>query len=165
MRASGSAIARFAVPPLAPALSQGERATWREGAAGRDAGFTLLEVLVAFVIAALALGVLFQGGIGGVTTANAAARYDEALSRAQSHLALASVGPDFQAQDRQGDEGTGYHWRLRIQLLAQAAAVDRTKAVPALYAISVGMAWPDGLRTRSLTLQTERVGTAPPPPP
>ena len=54
-----------------------------EAAAGPDRGFTLLEVLVAFIIAALALGVLFQGGIGGLTTANAAARYDEALSRAQ----------------------------------------------------------------------------------
>ena len=130
-----------------------------------EAGFTLLEVLVAFIIAALALGVLFQGGIGGLTTANAAARYDEALSRAQSHLALAGVGPDFQAQDRQGDEGGGYHWHLRIQLLAQAAAADPTKPVPALYGITVAMAWPDGQHARSLTLQTERVGTAPPPPP
>ncbi len=131
----------------------------------RDRGFTLLEVLVAFIIAALALGVLFQGGIGGLTTANAAARYDEALSRAQSHLALASIGPDFQPQDGQGDEGGRFHWHLRIQLLGLAAAMDPTKPVPALYGITIGMSWPDGLHTRSVTLQTERVGTAPPPPP
>ncbi len=137
----------------------------RETTTRRDPGFTLLEVLVAFIIAALALGVLFQGGIGGLTTANAAARYDEALSRAQSHLVMASAGPDFQAQDRQGDEGGRYHWHLRIQLLGLAPAIDATKPVPALYGIAVSMAWPDGLHTRSLTLQTERVGTAPPPPP
>ena len=142
-------------------LTQGER----ELASARSAGFTLLEVLVAFVIAALALGVLFQGGIGGLTTANAAARYDEALSRAQSHLALASVGPDFQAQDRQGEEGNGYHWHLRIQLLAQAAGPDPSKPAPALYGIAIGMDWRDGPHPRSLALQTERLGTAPPPPP
>ena len=130
-----------------------------------DAGFTLLEVLVAFVIAALALGVLFGGGIGGLNAVNAAARYDEALSRAQSHLAEASAGPDYQPQDRQGDEGGHYHWRLRVQQLATAAAADPTKPGPALFGISVAVSWPDGARTRSVALQTQRVGTAPPPAP
>ena len=131
----------------------------------REGGFTLLEVLVAFVIAALAVGLLFQGGLGGLTAANAAARYGEALSRAESHLTLASIGPDYRPQDLQGDEGGGYHWHLRIQLLSLGAALDPAKPVPALYAIAVTMSWPNGAAARSVTLQTQRVGLAPPPPP
>ncbi len=134
-------------------------------AAAREGGFTLLEVLVAFIIAALALGVLFEGGLGGLATARVAARYAEALSRAESHLALAGAGPDYQAQDRQGDEGSVYHWRLRIQPAAVGAAVEAGKPVPALYAITVTMSWAEGQQVRSLTLHTARAGTAPPPPP
>lgn len=131
---------------------------------GGDRGFTLLEVLVAFIIAGLALGILFQGGIGGLTTAKVAARYGEALSRAESHLAMAGIGPEFQPQDRQGDEGGGYHWRLRIQPVAVGAA-EPGKPVPALYAITVNISWQEGPRSRVVTLQTQRAGIAPPPPP
>ena len=57
-----------------------------------DAGFTLLEVIVAFAIASLALVGLFQAGSGGVFAVDTAARAEEALQRAQSHLA--AVGRD-----------------------------------------------------------------------
>src|SRR5712691_5454805 len=51
------------------------------------AGFTLLEVVVALAIAALSLVTLFQTGSGGLFAADTAARIDEAIERAQSHLA------------------------------------------------------------------------------
>lgn len=129
------------------------------------AGFTLLEVLVAFIIAALALAVLYQGGIGGLAATQTAHRYEEALSRAQSHLAVAGAGPDIQPQDRQGDEGAGYHWHVRIAPVSVAAMADPSRPRPALYAIAVTLSWQDGRRTREVTLQTERAGTAPPAPP
>ena len=52
-----------------------------------EAGFTLLEVVVAVAIAALALVGLFQAGSGGLFAVDTAARAEEALQRAQSHLA------------------------------------------------------------------------------
>ena len=55
----------------------------------KERGFTLLEVLIAFVIAALALGVLFEAGVGALRGARAASRYEQAIARARSHLALA----------------------------------------------------------------------------
>lgn len=129
-----------------------------------ERGFTLLEVLVAFIIASLALGILFQGGIGSLTTARVAARYGEALSRAESHLAIAGTGPEFQPQDRQGDEGKGFHWHLAIQLVAHGVA-EPGKPMPALYAIIVSISWPEGPRSRVVTLRTERTGTTRAPPP
>ena len=52
-------------------------------------GFTLLEVLVAFIIAALALAVLFHAGLSGVQAAQSASHYEQAIARARSHLTLA----------------------------------------------------------------------------
>ncbi|MGA8379996.1 MAG: prepilin-type N-terminal cleavage/methylation domain-containing protein, partial [Stellaceae bacterium] len=56
------------------------------------AGFTLLEVIVALAIASFALIGLFQAGSGGLFAVDTAARAEEALQRAQSHLA--AVGRD-----------------------------------------------------------------------
>ena len=56
-----------------------------------ERGFTLLEVLIAFVIAALALGVLFQGTAGSLGSVRVSGQYQEALSRARSHLEAAGL--------------------------------------------------------------------------
>jgi prepilin-type N-terminal cleavage/methylation domain-containing protein len=50
----------------------------------QDNGFTLLEVLVALVIAALALIVMFRAGGDGLVAVNTASRYEEAIQRAQT---------------------------------------------------------------------------------
>ncbi len=132
---------------------------------GQPAGFTLLEVLVAFIIAALALGLLFQGGIGGLLTARIAGRYGEALSRAESHLAEATAGPTLTAGDSSGAEGGGFRWRVRIQPIDTAPVIDKTKPVLALYAVDVLESWVENGRTRAVSLQTQRTATAPAPPP
>ncbi len=130
-------------------------------------GFTLLEVLVAFIIAALALAALFRGGLGGLQAATVAGRYAEAVSRAQSHLAAASVGDALVASDRQGDEGQGFHWRVRIAPMATALADPALRSGPvlALYAVSAAESWLEDGHTRVVQLNTEVAATAPAPPP
>src|SRR5260370_28988780 len=73
----------------------------------RENGFTLLEVIVAFAIAALALVGLFRAGSGGLFAVDTAARAEEAVQGAQSHLAAvgrdaAFVGGEFSGQDGRG---------------------------------------------------------------
>lgn len=119
-----------------------------------EQGFTLLEVLVAFVIAALALGVLFHGSLGGLRTAQVAGRYEEAVTRAQSHLAALTAG-SLTPGDRQGEDGNGFHWRVRVAPVALAATGSS-----ALYAVNVSISWMDGSR-RSVELDSERIGLAP----
>ena len=77
---------------------------------GRDGGFTLLETLAAFVIAALALAALTQGVGGGLRATRVAAHTQEALSRARSHLAAAALAPV--PGEQRGDDGGGYAWRV-----------------------------------------------------
>ena len=130
-------------------------------------GFTLLEVLIAFIIAGLALGLLFRGGIEGLQAASVAGRYAEAISRAQSHLAASSIPDGLTAGDRQGDEGHGFHWRVRIALLAVATPdpLARAGSLLALYAVSAAESWVESGRTRVVQLDTEVAGAAPASPP
>lgn len=134
----------------------------------REHGFTLLEVLVAFVIAAVALGSLTQGAAGGLQSARVSGHYQEALSRARSRLA--ALGAAVVPGDQQGDDGGGFSWRVRITPLATAGrareGVDPERPGRAvLLGVTVRIAWRMDGGEREVTLATERVGLAPPEPP
>ena len=130
-----------------------------------DAGFTLLEVLVAFVIAALALGVLFEGAVEGLRSTRVSDRTEEALTRARSHLATVGHGVALRPTTQEGEDGTSFHWSLRI-VPEQSAAGSGGPQAPrlVLYAVQVTETWPDGSSgdgTRAVVLRTERLGTQP----
>src|SRR5436305_8251596 len=80
-------------------------------------GFTLLEVVVALAIAGLALVGMFRAGSGGLFAVDTAARAEEAVQRAQSHLA--AVGHDAALVEGEftGDDGGGFRWTLRVRPL------------------------------------------------
>jgi general secretion pathway protein I len=143
----------------------------------RDArGFTLLEVLVAFVIAALALGVMFQVSGDALKASQRAARYQDALVRARSHLAMATNGGSLMPGNWDGDDGGGYRWHIHVVPVAGAAA-SAVAAAPAaatpapipagrpmpplvLYAVSVWITWTESGHTRQVRLDTEQIGEA-----
>ncbi len=142
----------------------------REVAARGDGGFTLLEVMVAFVIAALALGALMQGAGGGLRASRVAAHTQEALSRARSHLAAATLAPV--PGEQGGDDGGGYAWRAATSRLlaapparggsagAGAGGADAPRRSLVLYSVRVTVSWTlDGGR-REVSLDTERLGQA-----
>ncbi len=113
----------------------------------RQAGFTLLEVLVAFIIAALASIILYKAGFDGAAQSATAARYQEAVVRAQSRLA--SIGPltALQPETLSGDDGGGFHWRVSIAALQSGGGLG-------LYAVRVT----ESFGNRQVTLATEKLG-------
>ena len=128
----------------------------------RDArGFTLLEVLIAFVIAALALGVMFQVAASSLRASQTAARYEEAVVRARSHLAMATAGGSLMPGDWEGDDGGGYRWHLHVATagLDESRPADEGTAVPlALYAVTVSISWSEGDHKREVRLDTDQLG-------
>jgi general secretion pathway protein I len=116
---------------------------------GCEAGFTLIEVMVALLIAGLAMLVLLRAGFTGAASTKTAVAYEEALERAESRLA--SVGPltPVQAGQFSGDDGGGFTWRLAITKL-------QTEGQLALYDVTVT----EIFGGRRVILQTERL--APP---
>jgi general secretion pathway protein I len=130
---------------------------------GAEAGFTLLEVVVAVVIAGLALVGLFQAGSGGLFATDTAARAEEALQRAQSHLAAVGRDAALVQGDLRGDDGGGYRWRLQVVPAAQRQAVAAdgvTAQNTTLYAVRVSVSWQARGHERAIVLRTLRLGTA-----
>src|SRR5690242_4717851 len=128
---------------------------------GGSRGFTLLEVVVALAIAGLALVGLFRAGSGGLFAVDTAARAEEAVQRAQSHLA--AVGRDAALVEGEftGDDGGGYRWALRIRPLTsrQSLAQDGVSTVTSSrFNGEVAISWPGDGGDRSVTLRTLRLG-------
>ena len=131
----------------------------------RDGGFTLLEVLVAFIIAALALAALTQGASTGLQSVRVSGHAQEAVSRARSRLAAIGHGVPLRPGDGEGDDGGGFRWRSRIVLAAPAERGELNQPRPVLYDVAVTIEWRTDGGVRQVTLSTQRLGTAPPEPP
>jgi general secretion pathway protein I len=125
----------------------------RISAAGRgevgagQGGFTLLEVMVAFIIASLASLVLYQAGFNGAAETAIAARYQEAVVRAQSRLASIGTLTPLQAAQASGDDGGGFHWILDVTAESSSGTVT-------LYDVQVTERFGD----RQVTLLTQKLG-------
>jgi general secretion pathway protein I len=132
------------------------------------AGFTLLEVLIALMIAGAALGVLFSAGLTGLLATQAAAHYEQAIAHARSHLTAAVHAAPLMAGDWQGDDGGGFHWHLRVAPIASTTVRPNYSVTPrgsstfplTLYAATVWIGWHDGGGEREVRLDTEQIGQA-----
>lgn len=126
-------------------------------------GFTLLEVLIAFVIAALAIGVMTEGVVSGLRAASTAAQVQQAVALARSRMAASEAavlsGPAPQPS-QSGQDGT-FRWRVDLTPSA-SAALPRPDGVPqglggrppvaTLYAIKVVVSWVTAGATRQVRL-------------
>lgn len=133
-----------------------------------EAGFLLLDVLVAFLIAALALAVLVRGVAESSEAVHAALAAQQAVVRARSHLAALEAGGLVPGQ-REGDDGGGFTWHTRVIPLATAAALNGRGAqflntqLPrqTLYGVTITIEWRAAGKARQFVLQSERLGPAP----
>jgi prepilin-type N-terminal cleavage/methylation domain-containing protein len=129
-------------------------------------GFTLLEVIVALIIAGMAAMALYEATGSALQATQAAARYDQAIIRAKSRLAAATHGTKLTPGDWRGDDGGGFQWRLRVAPLATALVGPNGGARPGtgasmpvvLYSVSVWIGWNDGRTVRDVRLDSEQVG-------
>jgi general secretion pathway protein I len=129
-------------------------------------GFTLLEVLVALIIAGMASVALFQAVGTGLHETQAALMYDQAVVRAKSRLEAATHGTQLVAGDWRGDDGGSFRWRLHVTPIATAivrptgvfSPSAATSRAVVLYAVTVWVGWNDGGSERQVRLDTERVG-------
>lgn len=122
----------------------------------REAGFTLIEVMIAFIIVAASIGIIYRGMLDGVAAEHLANAMHEALSRAQSHMDAVGHGMKIGAVSQNGEDGSGFHWRVTMSPQLSSGGL-------ALYHITVTESWTDPMAAsgrRALTLSTLRLAAA-----
>jgi general secretion pathway protein I len=78
-------------------------------------GFSLLEVLVAFVILALVLGTLMEIFSGGLRNVGRAGEYQRAVLLAQSKLAAVGIETPLIEGESDGEFDPTYRWHIGIK--------------------------------------------------
>ena len=125
-----------------------------------ERGFTLLEVLIAFSIAAAAILVIMRANLAGIDSARTAARYEEAVARARSHLANTGIAAPLSPGTSSGDDGGGYQWRIDVTPIGSTGTpptgIDLPQSIT-LYEIAVHVGWRDIGRQREVILRTRRL--------
>jgi general secretion pathway protein I len=149
------------------------------GARG-EAGFTLVEMLVAFVIMAAMATMLYRGLSSGLGVAGIADGEEAALLVAKARLAAAGVESPLQAGEQDGSDGdVSWHLALRPYVGQGGSSLLSAFELPSLQSLgqaqqqqppplqafwaTVTVSWrpPRGARRRSLSLTTIKLGHAP----
>lgn len=144
-------------PPASSASHAPPRPSRRAAVPGRQAGFSLIEVLVAFSIMALVLTVLFQVFSTGLRTAGMAEQYSVAQRLAHSLLEETTAVRPLQPGERSGEfDGTRYRWQARVEPepdLGEGLQSERF----ASYRITVQVMWDGRGGQRDFSLSTLRL--------
>jgi general secretion pathway protein I len=123
----------------------------------RQSGYTLIEVLVAFMILALALTVLLRIFSGGLRNVSVSSDYAVATLIAESRLAAAGIDVPLSPGETSGTEGERFEWTVSVQDYQPWPGYrSAAKGVDA-YHVTVTVEWPNGNNTRSVGLSTIRL--------
>lgn len=125
--------------------------------AQKNRGFTLLEVLVAFSITALALGVMYRIYAKGTTSAILGKEYAEAVNIAESKLAAAGVEESLDNGVSSGTENNKYEWQISVDDYEYNDDGDNGFEQPLqLKEIELLVSWDSLGKHRSINLHTLR---------
>lgn len=122
-----------------------------------ERGVTLLELLVAFAIMALALGMLYRAMGGSARSAGDVERYQRAIVVAESILSLRDAVPEQGWQ--QAGETAGFRWRVNSRPFATGL---EGPSIPPLHEVAIVVSWSDGTNQRNFELSTLRPQRKPP---
>lgn len=132
---------RFPVsPPGSPRIA-------RELVRYRSAGFSLLEVLVAFVILSIVVLGLYKLFSGALGNASASDEYSRALLVLESRIALVAVGAPLREGIDQGNENDGrYQWEVAVRPFVDPEAKPAEGLQPVapyrLWTVDARVSWP-----------------------
>lgn len=128
-------------------------------------GFSLLEILVAFTLLAMAMGVLMQIFSRGVNGATLADRYARATMFAESKLATVGVEDALKESAAAGKFDDDFSWALVVRpyqdpFPKESSVVDFEKLMPTqLYEIELKVSFTaDDRRERVVNLSTLKLG-------
>lgn len=114
-------------------------------------GFTILELLVAFAIMSIALGMLYRAAGGSVRAVGEMERYQRATVLAESILVMRDAVPESGWSDM--GSVAGFDWR--VATTPYGTEINAPLAIP-LHEVRVVVAWSGGGRLQQLEVATLR---------
>lgn len=121
-------------------------------------GFSLIEVIAAFLIFAVGFGVLLQILTSSLRVAHLSEDYTQATLWAQTKLDTVGVGEALQEGGDQGTFDDRYRWDMSVQQIQPpdvAGGVDENLPID-LYQVSLTVAWGAPGREHSTRFETIR---------
>ncbi|MBA4501009.1 type IV pilus modification PilV family protein [Marinobacterium marinum] len=119
---------------------------------GRQQGFSLLEMLVAMVILAMSLGVLYQAAAGATRNARVASGYTEALVIGRSLFEQNRVVTVLGEQSGSAGSNGKYEWLLSADEVA--TDVETAPDTAKLAQLEILVKWQDGDVQRQILLNS-----------
>ena len=130
----------------------------------RQRGFTLIEIVVAFAILSIGLGIAMQIAAGAMRNARQAATRTDAALYAQSLLDTAGVGERLEEGTSNGEFGDKFRWTLRAEPfeLESETPVEPGMAPVQLYRLELVVSWDAGDKEQEARFVTLRALTPDP---
>ena len=128
--------------------------------ARREAGFTLIEVVVALALLGLVLAVLTGTVRTGLAGASRAAAIAPPLALAEAKLATVGVTEPLVTGATNGTEPSGIAWRVSVEAFDDDGfdgPSSDAPGLPKLYRVRVTATWQQGGVPRSLSLDSLRL--------
>lgn len=124
---------------------------------GKQTGFSLLEIMVAFTLLALSLTVLMQAFGGGVHLLGDAERFARAATLAQSQLARLGIDVPIAEGYTQGEWPPDYHWQMKVAPFYLPPPLAEHPSWQ-LFQVEVTVGWDEAGRLRVYRLTSLRIG-------
>ena len=125
-------------------------------------GFTLMEILVAFVVLATAVAVLYRTFSTNIRNVDAISGYSEAIAIAESRLmAIGLEHPIVEGEESGETDDRRFKWKVAIRPYTPPGAVEAPNTffnANQLLRATVAVSWDEsGLQKRSIELSTVRM--------
>ncbi len=113
----------------------------------KQRGFSLLEILIAFSILALSLGILLKIFSSGINMAGVAEEYTSAVQIAETLMAQTGVETALQPGQSSGQLNDKYNWQVVVspyQFTGMLETSDMNSQTAELFKVKVIVNWSDG---------------------